>query len=783
MSATLSPYPVWQITDAIGGALPGALLYIYKANTDTLTTTYTDASMETEAANPIVADADGRLSVWLDPALGSVKMILTDGVGLPDISSGRTGSEIWSRDYISPTGSGGGVQYLVDSIADLKALSEPSGDALAQVLGYYEAGDGGGGVFYFDQDSSEANDDGIVIQPTVSTSGRWIRRLDDSEINVRFFGAKGNGTTNDTPYFAAADTYCQTGDATLLADAGTYLLSSDPSLVTKIKLLPNAILKPANDGYDFNVIICDNTQHFTTDVVVNLQAGIIAKPQWWGAVADGATDDTAAVRKAAEALVSGGTIYFEETEDSYLVGDAADYVITLTSNMQIKGAGDTSLLKQKNSTNSTYALIGHNVATALSNISVEGISIDGNMANNTAGIGIVINAIGGYISNCTITGCYNRAIESYSSYFKIYNNNLVDNGLLISGADHLVVSRNNITATDETIHSLYGISVTPGVSKSIIDTDITGNILVGCPIVALAAPTSKTISSLSITNNTVDLSRTGLAGNTASHCVSVLEATSVVEISRNTLYPSENSTSSGIYYGNATTVRACQYDVSGNTIRLVSNDIDTTHNAITVINCSGSVIKNNNIRSSQSYAEGTTTDYGVEELGTCTNIIKSSNVIINLIDYTLVDETSITEGTFDIVFSDSYFTAAQTATAYWKRTVPVIATYPATIQLSIRAVSGTSNATSFAASGTPIPEGIRPSVNTYFGGVTVVDSGGQCVGGFYITSAGVLQVSKLLAPTVSDGNPITTFNYSTTSFANTGTKGFVDATLIYSVWP
>jgi hypothetical protein len=76
---------------------------------------------------------------------------------------------------------------------------------VAIVFGYNTPGDGGGGVFYWDYTSRETADGGTIFQVspvnTVCklpiTTGRWIR-IYSGPLNVKWFGATGNGTTDDT---------------------------------------------------------------------------------------------------------------------------------------------------------------------------------------------------------------------------------------------------------------------------------------------------------------------------------------------------------------------------------------------------------------------------------------------------------------------------------------------------------------------------------------------------------------------------------------------------------
>lgn len=116
----------------------------------------------------------------------------------------------------------------VASIAALKALTPSAGDAV-NVLGYYAAGDGGGGAFYYDAAASAADNGGTIIAPTAG-SGRWLR-VYSGPINARWFGAKFDGTTDDTAAIQAA----LNNGSTVLMPPGDSVISdslSIPSICT-----------------------------------------------------------------------------------------------------------------------------------------------------------------------------------------------------------------------------------------------------------------------------------------------------------------------------------------------------------------------------------------------------------------------------------------------------------------------------------------------------------------------------------------------------------------------
>lgn len=100
---------------------------------------------------------------------------------------------------------------------------------LITVSGHTLPGDGGGGTFVWQDMPLPSEDGGMVFGTTAS--GRWIRQW-SGQVNVRWFGARGDGVTDDLPKFNAALAALGTitgrdtrGGGYLLVPDGVYFLS------------------------------------------------------------------------------------------------------------------------------------------------------------------------------------------------------------------------------------------------------------------------------------------------------------------------------------------------------------------------------------------------------------------------------------------------------------------------------------------------------------------------------------------------------------------------------
>ena len=106
----------------------------------------------------------------------------------------------------------------VPTIAALRALA--TGAAAVYVQGYYAAGDGGGG--YYNLGTAGTDNGGTVI---TSANGTYL--LDtQGAVSVRQFGARGDGTTDDTGAINACLQAALVTGHPVGIPAGTYLVSS-----------------------------------------------------------------------------------------------------------------------------------------------------------------------------------------------------------------------------------------------------------------------------------------------------------------------------------------------------------------------------------------------------------------------------------------------------------------------------------------------------------------------------------------------------------------------------
>lgn len=173
--AVLSPVAKQQFFLADGSTpAAGGLLYTYAANSTTPQATYTNRAGTVANANPIVLDAAGRATIYLDPALTYDYVLKT-----------AAGVTVWTQEDVVSAGS---------NAAD---------------IGFTQSGTG-------------------AVARTMQDKARDI-------VSAKDFGAIANGVTNDTAALAKAITKAQGG--TLYLPDGTYVNDSIPANINGVHII------------------------------------------------------------------------------------------------------------------------------------------------------------------------------------------------------------------------------------------------------------------------------------------------------------------------------------------------------------------------------------------------------------------------------------------------------------------------------------------------------------------------------------------------------------------
>lgn len=120
----------------------------------------------------------------------------------------------------------GTTSATLRSEASIAALRLSSGlqEEHVFVSGYASQNDGGGGFFYWDAQSTAADNGGTVIQATGVATGRWIRVITSNCLSVKYFGATGDGSTDDRAAIQATiDNALRSKIANVFMPDGRYL--------------------------------------------------------------------------------------------------------------------------------------------------------------------------------------------------------------------------------------------------------------------------------------------------------------------------------------------------------------------------------------------------------------------------------------------------------------------------------------------------------------------------------------------------------------------------------
>jgi hypothetical protein len=239
----------------------GAPEYAFIENPDSLITNTAALVPYVEAIEDVAADLTGADTIGTvaadlagDDDIGTVSASIADiiaaAAAIDDLAAKQnedatltaiSGLTLSDGDTIEGTGTDTvrAIKRWRDSYAELQAITGMQSGDVAYVTYRSSAGDGGGGMFRFvstDQSTNVTNDpgEGVWLAPDsddTGASGAW-KRIFSGAANLRWWGAAGDATTDDTTVIQNAFNWMEqaaqdeTDTRTLFVPLGKYKLTS-----------------------------------------------------------------------------------------------------------------------------------------------------------------------------------------------------------------------------------------------------------------------------------------------------------------------------------------------------------------------------------------------------------------------------------------------------------------------------------------------------------------------------------------------------------------------------
>lgn len=146
------------------------------------------------------------------------------------------------------------VAWTFDNVAEMKLATNLTDDSFAQTVGFYSANDEGGALYKIRaKTDADTVDEMTLIALYDNTLVAELIKTD--YMNVKQFGAKGDGSNDDTANIQKALDYClniEVPSGTYMIDASTYLL---PNSNNKITLNNDAKLKAITNNLNVSYVV------------------------------------------------------------------------------------------------------------------------------------------------------------------------------------------------------------------------------------------------------------------------------------------------------------------------------------------------------------------------------------------------------------------------------------------------------------------------------------------------------------------------------------------------
>jgi hypothetical protein len=321
-TASLVALPRAVFYDSNGNPLSGGSVATYIPNTTTPKQTWQDSGETTPNSNPITLDADGSCLLY---GSGLYQLTVTDSLGnaIPAYSgvtgdlSSVSGISTAMLPVVGAASTSAAALLLglpsVANIAALRLLTTATSSSPVYVDGYYSGADGGGGVYWVNATDGISTDNGGTIIVDASNR-RWYLETGGGAISTAKFGCKGDGTTDDSAAFSAADTFAAAATKTLIV-AGTsgmnVLFGTSKTLNSVIDFTAGGDIAAAS-GVTVTLkgqIVAEDRQIFggAGTFVLSQTCAQQFIVEWWGVKGDGITDCAPGWSSLSRSIPSGGT--------------------------------------------------------------------------------------------------------------------------------------------------------------------------------------------------------------------------------------------------------------------------------------------------------------------------------------------------------------------------------------------------------------------------------------------------------------------------------------------